>query len=331
MWIHCWSILSHYKDSRTGGKSKSRSFRSSTGSRVENQLKTIKLRASKFEKEMAAIAFLGINERYSNSFGSNRIESLSARHFRRTGKKVRFITQEISIIYDPIWWVMSRKWHRGYKQSQMECSWHWNAREKQRKRFQETACENQFVINSLLDWSSDRRHPSIDNVDSGFQTCLFRCQTFVLIYLAVPCVVRRSNGGRVVVLRASPSLTGGVEFQDGGGIGHSLKSAEMRHSPPWSYQGRGSPFLPVLNFLLRFAYYGLLELICILLRLSRLNGEQMWVLKSHGERWKARTTSLDCCQNSHVILTHQCPNTLWSYHDLLGRHEWVKQCYCSLR
>ena len=35
---------------------------------------------------------------------------------------------------------------------------------------------------------------------------------------AVSCVVRRNSGGRVVVLRAGLSQTGGAELQDGGGI-----------------------------------------------------------------------------------------------------------------
>jgi hypothetical protein len=39
-----------------------RSFRSSTSSRVENQLKTIKLRAREVKKERVAIVNLGMNE-----------------------------------------------------------------------------------------------------------------------------------------------------------------------------------------------------------------------------------------------------------------------------
>ena len=46
----------------------SRSFRNSTSSRVENQLKTIELRARKIETEIVAIVYLGMNERYSDSF-----------------------------------------------------------------------------------------------------------------------------------------------------------------------------------------------------------------------------------------------------------------------
>jgi len=46
----------------------SRSFRNSTSNRVENQLKTIKLRVSKIEKERVAIVYLGMNEICSDSF-----------------------------------------------------------------------------------------------------------------------------------------------------------------------------------------------------------------------------------------------------------------------
>ena len=36
--------------------------------------------------------------------------------------------------------------------------------------------------------------------------------------MPVSCTVRRTSGGRVVVLRAGLSLTGGTELQGGGGI-----------------------------------------------------------------------------------------------------------------
>ena len=55
----------------------SRSFRNSASSRVENQLKTIKLRSRKIEKERVAIVYLGMNERCSDSFSCSRIESIS--------------------------------------------------------------------------------------------------------------------------------------------------------------------------------------------------------------------------------------------------------------
>jgi len=68
------SILSQCKDFRTG---ESRRFRNSTSSRVENQLKTIKLRPRKIEKEKVVIVYLGINERCSESFSCSIIESTS--------------------------------------------------------------------------------------------------------------------------------------------------------------------------------------------------------------------------------------------------------------
>jgi hypothetical protein len=87
----CWSILSHQKDLRAGefgGESKR--FRKCTSSRVENQLKTIKLRARKVEKDRVAIAVLGMNERCSNSSSNSRTESLSIHDLRRIRKKLRF-------------------------------------------------------------------------------------------------------------------------------------------------------------------------------------------------------------------------------------------------
>ena len=54
-----------------------RSFRNSPSSRVENQLKTIKLTARKIEKERVAIVYLGMNERCCNSFSCSGIESIS--------------------------------------------------------------------------------------------------------------------------------------------------------------------------------------------------------------------------------------------------------------
>jgi len=68
----------------------SRSFRNSTSSRVENQLKTIKLRARKIEKERVAIVYLGMNERCSNSFGCSRIESTSDSTKVTNRQKTRF-------------------------------------------------------------------------------------------------------------------------------------------------------------------------------------------------------------------------------------------------
>jgi len=57
----------------------SKSFRNSTSRRVENQLKTIKLRSRKFEKEGVAFVYLGTNERCSDSFSCYcRIESISS-------------------------------------------------------------------------------------------------------------------------------------------------------------------------------------------------------------------------------------------------------------
>jgi len=46
----------------------SRRFRNSTSSTVDNQLKTIKLRTRRIEKERLAIVYLGMNERCSDSF-----------------------------------------------------------------------------------------------------------------------------------------------------------------------------------------------------------------------------------------------------------------------
>ena len=54
----------------------SRNFRNSTRSRVENQLKTIELRARKIEKERVAIVYLGMNERCSDSFSCRGIEGI---------------------------------------------------------------------------------------------------------------------------------------------------------------------------------------------------------------------------------------------------------------
>ena len=54
-----------------------RSFRNSPSTRVENQLKTIKLTARKIEKERVAIVYLGMNERCCNIFSCSGIESIS--------------------------------------------------------------------------------------------------------------------------------------------------------------------------------------------------------------------------------------------------------------
>jgi len=48
----------------------SKSFRNSTSSRVDNQLKTIVLRTRKIKKERVAILYIGMNERGSNSLSS---------------------------------------------------------------------------------------------------------------------------------------------------------------------------------------------------------------------------------------------------------------------
>jgi len=52
----------------------SRSSINTTSGRVENQLKTIKLRARKVEKERIAMVYLGMNERCSYSFSCSKIE-----------------------------------------------------------------------------------------------------------------------------------------------------------------------------------------------------------------------------------------------------------------
>lgn len=55
----------------------SRGFRNSTSSRVENELKTIKLRARKVKKKRVTIINLRMNKRSSNSFGSSVVKSMS--------------------------------------------------------------------------------------------------------------------------------------------------------------------------------------------------------------------------------------------------------------
>jgi hypothetical protein len=50
--------LSHYKNLRTGEITGESSFRNSASSRVENQLKAIKLKAREVKKNRVAIAFL---------------------------------------------------------------------------------------------------------------------------------------------------------------------------------------------------------------------------------------------------------------------------------
>ena len=54
-----------------------RSFRNSTSSRVENQLKTIELTAMKIKKGRVAIVYPGMNEICSDSFSCRGIESIS--------------------------------------------------------------------------------------------------------------------------------------------------------------------------------------------------------------------------------------------------------------
>ena len=56
---------------------KSRSFRNGSSCRVENELKTIKLRARKVEKERVAIANLGMNERCGNDLSSRVVQSVA--------------------------------------------------------------------------------------------------------------------------------------------------------------------------------------------------------------------------------------------------------------
>jgi len=68
----------------------SRSFRNSTSSRVENQLKTIKFRARQIEKERVAVVYLGMNERCSDSFSWRRIESTSDSTKVTNRQKARF-------------------------------------------------------------------------------------------------------------------------------------------------------------------------------------------------------------------------------------------------
>jgi len=68
----------------------SRRFRNSTSSSVENQLKTIKLRTRKIEKERVAIVYLGMNERYSDSFSCSKIESTSDSTKVTNRQKARF-------------------------------------------------------------------------------------------------------------------------------------------------------------------------------------------------------------------------------------------------
>ena len=58
--------------------------------RVENQLKTIKLTTRKLEKERVAIVYLGMNERCSDSFSCNGIESTSDTTKVTNSHKARF-------------------------------------------------------------------------------------------------------------------------------------------------------------------------------------------------------------------------------------------------
>jgi len=74
----------------------SRRFRNSTSSKVENQLKTIKLRTRKIEKERVAIVYLGMNERCSDSFRCIRIKSiLLIRRRSRIDRKQDLETEDI--------------------------------------------------------------------------------------------------------------------------------------------------------------------------------------------------------------------------------------------
>jgi len=72
----------------------SRSFRNSTSSRVENQLKTIKLRTRKIEKQRVAIVYLGMNERCSDNFSCSRIERTSDSTKVTNRQKARFRNRE---------------------------------------------------------------------------------------------------------------------------------------------------------------------------------------------------------------------------------------------
>ena len=54
-----------------------RSFRNSASGRVENELKTVKLRARKVKKEGVAIVNLGMNKRRSNSLSSSIVKTIS--------------------------------------------------------------------------------------------------------------------------------------------------------------------------------------------------------------------------------------------------------------
>jgi len=68
----------------------SRIFSNNTSSRVENQLKTIKLRTRKIEKDRVAVVYLGMNERCSDSFSCIRIESTSDSTKVTKRQKARF-------------------------------------------------------------------------------------------------------------------------------------------------------------------------------------------------------------------------------------------------
>jgi len=68
----------------------SRIFKNSTSSRVENQLKTIKLRARKVQKERVAIVYLGMNERCSDSFSCSRIDNICDSTKVAKRRKTRF-------------------------------------------------------------------------------------------------------------------------------------------------------------------------------------------------------------------------------------------------
>ena len=83
--------------------------------------------------------------------------------------------------------------------------------------------------------------------------------------MAVPCVVQRNSGGRVIVLRAGLSLTGGEELEGGDGISQAgaitskiQKCATVhvkRSGIPEETCSWGSP-LPFRLFLLLFACHG---------------------------------------------------------------------------
>ena len=66
------------------------SFRNCASGRVENELKTVKLRARKVKKEGVAIVNLGMNKRRSNSLSSSKVKIFSDSAKILNGEKTRF-------------------------------------------------------------------------------------------------------------------------------------------------------------------------------------------------------------------------------------------------